>query len=144
MWHRCCIIVQPQRLRSKMSKVDMWMPPGIHMSSACFYWFSSHFCMFVFRKSSWKQLPGWSWGSCGVCWCCPNPGLGAERRTLIHLPGVFNPPELLPQCFYDLISLYHTFCWCLCLCHSPLSLCYQCVGRLSGRLCPSQLISYLY
>lgn len=89
MWHRCCVIVQPQRLRSKMSKVGMWMPPGIHMSSACFYWFISHFCMSVFRKSSWKQLLGWSWGSCGVCWCCPNPVLGAERRTLIHLPVVF-------------------------------------------------------
>lgn len=36
-------------------------------------------------------------------------GLGAERRTLIHLPADVTPPELLPQCFYDLISLHHPF-----------------------------------
>lgn len=117
MWHR--------------RKVEMWTPPGKNRSSGCFYWRIIHFWHVRLTQ---KLLEAATRLRLRVLWgllALPKPSSWCREEDIDSSPSSFYPPELLPQCFRDLISLYHTFCWHLRLCHTPSSP-YQCVGRLPG------------
>lgn len=44
-----------------------------------------------------------------VCWC-PKTSSGCREEDIDSSSSSFYPPELLPQCFGNLISLYQTLC----------------------------------